>query len=287
MDALGATRLAVIGTDDSAAARRTQLTTVTLGDPGLLDADRRPPARRRSRATSDDRTPITERPRSRFRAYHWAAVTRAVTLSIRDALQRDEPPRMGRLTLHDRHGRRAETSLRAELAASLHGDIHCLARFRLVRIRCAGERIRVQVRARASRSPSPTSPPRRPSDGKREWCFSVQGLDETVQAARFATRREAEKAHRRFKRAIELLGRTRLSSFFDRINDPALASAGCRSPAAVCAALCLPALLAFPAAAERRAVQGPGDHRARSPTRPRSRERRRTTPPATGASASR
>lgn len=45
------------------------------------------------------------------------------------------------------------------------------------------------------------------SDGERQWCFSVKGLDETVQAARFATRREAEKAHRRFKRAIELLGR--------------------------------------------------------------------------------
>lgn len=43
------------------------------------------------------------------------------------------------------------------------------------------------------------------SDGKHAWCFSVRGLDETVQAARFATRREAEKAHRRFKRAIELL----------------------------------------------------------------------------------
>jgi hypothetical protein len=45
------------------------------------------------------------------------------------------------------------------------------------------------------------------SDGRHEWCFLVKGLDETVQAARFATRREAEKAHRRFKRAIELLGR--------------------------------------------------------------------------------
>jgi hypothetical protein len=45
------------------------------------------------------------------------------------------------------------------------------------------------------------------SDGERQWCFSVKGLDETVQAARFATRREAEKAHRRFKRALELLGR--------------------------------------------------------------------------------
>ena len=45
------------------------------------------------------------------------------------------------------------------------------------------------------------------SDGGREWCFSVKGLDETVQAARFATRREAEKAHRRFQRAIEMLGR--------------------------------------------------------------------------------
>ena len=45
------------------------------------------------------------------------------------------------------------------------------------------------------------------SDGRPEWCFSVRGLDETVQAARFATRREAEKAHKRFQRAIELLGR--------------------------------------------------------------------------------
>jgi hypothetical protein len=43
--------------------------------------------------------------------------------------------------------------------------------------------------------------------GHPEWCFSVKGLDETVQAARFATRREAEKAHKRFQRAIELLGR--------------------------------------------------------------------------------
>ena len=42
-------------------------------------------------------------------------------------------------------------------------------------------------------------------DGRREWCFSVRGLDDTVQAARFATKREAEKAHRRFQRAIELL----------------------------------------------------------------------------------
>jgi hypothetical protein len=45
------------------------------------------------------------------------------------------------------------------------------------------------------------------SEGRPEWCFSVKGLDDTVQAARFATRREAEKAHRRFQRAIELLGR--------------------------------------------------------------------------------
>jgi hypothetical protein len=43
-------------------------------------------------------------------------------------------------------------------------------------------------------------------DGSREWCFKVQGLDNTVQAARFATRREAEKAHGRLKRALELLG---------------------------------------------------------------------------------
>lgn len=47
--------------------------------------------------------------------------------------------------------------------------------------------------------------PEETGDGKREWCFAVRGLDETVQAARFATRREAEKAHRRFRRAIELL----------------------------------------------------------------------------------
>ena len=45
------------------------------------------------------------------------------------------------------------------------------------------------------------------SDGSRHWCFRVQGLDNTVQAARFTTRREAEKAHERLKRAIELLGR--------------------------------------------------------------------------------
>jgi hypothetical protein len=44
------------------------------------------------------------------------------------------------------------------------------------------------------------------SEGAREWCFSVKGLDATVHAARFATRREAEKAHRRFQRAIEMLG---------------------------------------------------------------------------------
>jgi hypothetical protein len=44
------------------------------------------------------------------------------------------------------------------------------------------------------------------SDGSSQWCFMVQGLDSTVQAARFATRREAEKAHGRLKRALELLG---------------------------------------------------------------------------------
>jgi hypothetical protein len=44
------------------------------------------------------------------------------------------------------------------------------------------------------------------SDGSSHWCFKVQGLDTTVQAARFATRREAEKAHGRLKRALELLG---------------------------------------------------------------------------------
>ena len=42
-------------------------------------------------------------------------------------------------------------------------------------------------------------------DGSREWCFRVQGLENTVQAARFATRREADKAHDRLKRALELL----------------------------------------------------------------------------------
>jgi hypothetical protein len=44
-------------------------------------------------------------------------------------------------------------------------------------------------------------------DGSSHWCFKVQGLDSTVQAARFTTRREAERAHGRLKRAIELLGR--------------------------------------------------------------------------------
>lgn len=44
------------------------------------------------------------------------------------------------------------------------------------------------------------------SDGSFEWCFSVRGLDETVQAARFRSKREAEKAHQRFTRAIDLLG---------------------------------------------------------------------------------
>ena len=48
-------------------------------------------------------------------------------------------------------------------------------------------------------------------DGRNEWCFSVKGLDETVRAARFATRREAEKAHRRFQRAIEMLGQKPVS----------------------------------------------------------------------------
>ena len=43
-------------------------------------------------------------------------------------------------------------------------------------------------------------------DGTHEWCFTVRGLDETVQAARFRSKREAEKAHQRFKRGIELLG---------------------------------------------------------------------------------
>jgi hypothetical protein len=42
-------------------------------------------------------------------------------------------------------------------------------------------------------------------DGTREWCFSVRGLGHTVQAARFATHRDAEQAHKRFQRAIELL----------------------------------------------------------------------------------
>jgi hypothetical protein len=49
--------------------------------------------------------------------------------------------------------------------------------------------------------------PEETTDGDRQWCFRVNGLDDTVQAARFTTRREAEKAHRRFKRAIELLAR--------------------------------------------------------------------------------
>jgi hypothetical protein len=43
-------------------------------------------------------------------------------------------------------------------------------------------------------------------DGSREWCFTVRGLDSSVQAARFATRREADRAHLRLRRAIELLG---------------------------------------------------------------------------------
>ena len=47
--------------------------------------------------------------------------------------------------------------------------------------------------------------------------------------------------------------------------------------------LCLPALLAFPAAAERRAVQGPGRSPARDrPRRPGARARRRATRPPTG-----
>jgi hypothetical protein len=48
--------------------------------------------------------------------------------------------------------------------------------------------------------------PEETGDGSSQWCFKVQGLDHTVQAARFATRREAEKAHGRLKRALELLG---------------------------------------------------------------------------------
>ena len=44
-------------------------------------------------------------------------------------------------------------------------------------------------------------------DGSREWCFTVRGLDDSIQAARFHTRREAERAHQRLHRAIELLGR--------------------------------------------------------------------------------
>jgi hypothetical protein len=43
------------------------------------------------------------------------------------------------------------------------------------------------------------------SDGTPEWSFTVRGLGDSVQAARFATHREAEKAHKRFQRAIELL----------------------------------------------------------------------------------
>jgi hypothetical protein len=48
--------------------------------------------------------------------------------------------------------------------------------------------------------------PQESDDGSREWCFTVRGLDDTVEAARFRTRAEAERAHRRLKRAIELLG---------------------------------------------------------------------------------
>jgi hypothetical protein len=48
--------------------------------------------------------------------------------------------------------------------------------------------------------------PEEAGDGSSWWCFKVHGLDNTVQAARFASRREAERAHGRLKRAIELLG---------------------------------------------------------------------------------
>lgn len=44
------------------------------------------------------------------------------------------------------------------------------------------------------------------ADGSREWCFTVRGLDDSVQAARFRTQREAERAHQRLRRAIEMLG---------------------------------------------------------------------------------
>ena len=46
-------------------------------------------------------------------------------------------------------------------------------------------------------------------DGSCEWSFLVRGLLEPVPAARFRSRREAEKAHRRFTRGIELLDRQR------------------------------------------------------------------------------
>jgi hypothetical protein len=42
-------------------------------------------------------------------------------------------------------------------------------------------------------------------DGSREWCFTVCEPDQPVRAARFPTRREAERAHQRFTRALELL----------------------------------------------------------------------------------
>ena len=90
---------------------------------------------------------------------------------------------------------------------SPHGDIVAACSHALLGIVCV-------VVSEPVRRFEPSQPlsvtevaPEETSDGQREWCFSVKGLDETVQAARFATRREAEKAHQRFKRAIELLGR--------------------------------------------------------------------------------
>ena len=44
-------------------------------------------------------------------------------------------------------------------------------------------------------------------DGTCEWSFVVRGLLEPVPAARFRSKRDAEKARRRFTRGIELLDR--------------------------------------------------------------------------------
>ena len=45
-----------------------------------------------------------------------------------------------------------------------------------------------------------------PEDKGEGWHFSVHGLHDNVKAARFRSRAEAERAHRRLKRAFELLG---------------------------------------------------------------------------------